>query len=643
MPQWGLTKEMRRAEPWDIPAGWLKPSKVITDPIHGDIYLSKLEQAIVDSPPFQRLRQIRQLGTVHLVYPGATHTRFSHALGALRVVQDLLDIILGQRDGRHPDRDLFRQWEDQYRGPRPGPRRAGFEGVTEFDWRIAETVVLARLGSLLHDLCHVAYGHTIEDDLKILVPHDENLLRFNVFWAELGDGGDEDTYREIQTILGRGKLKKALEAIILAKREKAQPADERLRKMDKYPFVADLVTNTICADLLDYLPRDHAFTGLPVGLGQRFMTAFYVVPKAEGNEQRHYHERMALRISHQGRERHDVASELLKHLRYRYELQERAIVHHAKLAADSMLGKALELWSDGLWASEAVKRGGTEVSRAVGDRENASVVRKAFEEDCGGNSASELDKHVKDLIECRVRRLGDDSLLEYLAGNLSDSSKGSPIEEKVRRLAQDLLDRRLYKRAAQAEGTPAKKRVFELFGERSERRTLERMAAEYAGVPEEQVVIWIPDPKMRLKIAEVLVDFDRGIAPFNQYSGRGRDIYAAHEDLWTVTVFVHRDVAERKLEPVILARLAELMGIEWDRHKPPSAQRPEDWPLCLAGSRELGEDVVEAELRELLKTEAAQRVAHRSAELTFDDLRRDIRPLAQKIRRRSKRTKNQRY
>jgi len=103
VPQWGLTEDLRKAKPWDMREDWLKPSKVVTDPIHGDVYLSELERILVDSPPFQRLRRIRQLGMVHLVYPGATHTRFSHALGALRVVQDLLDIILEQRNGRDPD------------------------------------------------------------------------------------------------------------------------------------------------------------------------------------------------------------------------------------------------------------------------------------------------------------------------------------------------------------------------------------------------------------------------------------------------------------------------------------------------------------------------------------------------------------
>ena len=46
----------------------------------------------------------------------------------------------------------------------------------------------------------------------------------------------------------------------------------------------------------------------------------------------------------------------LKHLRYRYELSERALVHHAKVAADAMIGKALEIWNDALWLESASKR-----------------------------------------------------------------------------------------------------------------------------------------------------------------------------------------------------------------------------------------------------------------------------------------------
>ncbi len=62
---------------------------------------------------------------------------------------------------------------------------------------------------------------------------------------------------------------------------------------------------------------------------------------------------MVLRIQRDSQTRADVVTELLKHLRYRYELSERVLVHHAKLAADAMIGKALSIWRDALWIDRA--------------------------------------------------------------------------------------------------------------------------------------------------------------------------------------------------------------------------------------------------------------------------------------------------
>ena len=57
--------------------------KLITDSIHGDIHLKKREVQVIDTPSFQRLRQLNQLAMAQLVYPTATHTRFAHSIGAL--------------------------------------------------------------------------------------------------------------------------------------------------------------------------------------------------------------------------------------------------------------------------------------------------------------------------------------------------------------------------------------------------------------------------------------------------------------------------------------------------------------------------------------------------------------------------------
>jgi hypothetical protein len=401
--------------------------------------------------------------------------------------------------------------------------------------------------------------------------------------------------------------------------------------MDKYPFVADLVTNTICADLLDYLPRDHAFTGLPAALGQRFMTAFYVVPGRENDEERLYPERMALRISHHGRERQDISSELLKHLRYRYELQERAIVHHAKLAADSMLGKALEYWREGLWLGRSRQFDGPETRQARKLGAGYEQLLSALVADEGMAVADEITGDVRDELELKIRELGDDGLLEYLGGYFSGAE--TAVDGRAQSLAKDLLNRRLYKRAAQATGRSDRKRIFTLFGSAEKRRELERKAAEYVGATEDKVAIWLPDPKMRLKTAEVLVDFGEGIAPFNKVSSRGEEIYRDHEELWTITIFVHEDLRKAGHEPAILARLAELMGVEWDMHKPPGVKRPVDWPLARALASIEDSGLSEGDVEELLKDPRAyaHAIVHRSVGLTFKDLRKDARKLIKKF------------
>src|SRR3954453_13066844 len=116
MPRWGLTESQQRECPWGLTEAELTPKqgKVVTDPVHGDIFLTPLELRIVDSPPFQRLRRVRQLGMTHLVYPGATHTRFSHSLGSLAMAQRLMDAVIDQELGPHPEElDLFHEWRSE--------------------------------------------------------------------------------------------------------------------------------------------------------------------------------------------------------------------------------------------------------------------------------------------------------------------------------------------------------------------------------------------------------------------------------------------------------------------------------------------------------------------------------------------------
>lgn len=624
MPTWGLTAKQRNLEPWRLHPRLLAPCKVTTDPVHGDVYTTVLEQFIIDTAQFQRLRRVRQLGTSHLVYPGATQSRFSHSLGALRVAQDLLDGVVTQREGVHPVHDLLEQWawnDDKWA-----------------ERQIARVIVLTRLGTLLHDLCHLPYGHSLEDDLKLLPAHDKGIDRFTRIWKEigktvrervkreLGEGG-EDACRSLSTLFDPdGELLEELKPLIVSKGKAVKKQSQMT-----YPFVADLVGNTICADLLDYLRRDHLYTGLPISLGTRFTTAFFVTRSDSGP----YAERMAISIIRDGHERTDVISELLKALRFRYELSERVLVHHSKLAADAMVGKMLELYVDAIWLKHARPL----VINVAGHREllqepSLRPLKKAAEAH-DKKQYRRIEKEAGEAIEGELLEHGDDGLLEGLAKLDPLTDDKDPIDAKLgelrhaaKQLASKLLERRLFKIGGRV-GTQsaAAKELYRRYGKKpSRRRALQDEAQRFAGMDSRtpQLLIWLPDPRMRLKQAEVLVDDGQHVNSFVDYersrSRRGSDIYDAHERLWATWVFFDSSVpAEQRDEALVY--LAREFGVCWERMEERFGPRANDWVDRLALSRFTGLDPRDTELEEVLQKlqEKEPLAARGSDELTFAD------------------------
>jgi len=250
--------------------------KNIRDPVHKDIRLSAAEVEVVDTPEMQRLRGIRQLGAAFYVYPGAQHSRFEHALGTCWMAGRILSHI----------------------------ESAG----TRFDETDRLAVCLA---ALAHDVTHVPFGHTFEDERKLLPRHDESAARYEHFLVsgELG--------RVLQSSEA-GRL--ALEIL--------RPGAEMPRERR---HLRQIVSGTICADLLDYLKRDNYFCGLSLEYDDRVFNCFTI---AGGS--------LALDLQHQGLFRHDALTEVTNLLRIRYVLSERVYYHHAKIACGVMISKAVE-------------------------------------------------------------------------------------------------------------------------------------------------------------------------------------------------------------------------------------------------------------------------------------------------------------
>lgn len=124
---------------------YLNKKKIINDPVFGFINLqSELIFDLVEHPFMQRLRRIKQLGLSFLVYPGANHSRFEHALGASHLMRQAISVL----------------------------RLKGHE-ITEEE---ADAVTVA---ILLHDIGHAPYSHVLENTL-VEIPHEKiSLLMMN--------------------------------------------------------------------------------------------------------------------------------------------------------------------------------------------------------------------------------------------------------------------------------------------------------------------------------------------------------------------------------------------------------------------------------------------------------------------------------
>ena len=188
----------------------------IYDPIFGIIkFENKIESDIINSPIFQRLRDIKQLGMVHCVYPTATHSRFSHSIGVMHLANKIAN-TLKEKDNQWPEQDTDLQ--------------------------------NLRMAAILHDVGHFPFSHVCEiskdDELSIELP---TFLR--------------EGHESLSTYL----IQNSYINDILEKNHDVELICGLITNRSAYPVLNNIINWELDADRLDYLLRDSYFTGVRLG------------------------------------------------------------------------------------------------------------------------------------------------------------------------------------------------------------------------------------------------------------------------------------------------------------------------------------------------------------------------------------------
>ena len=192
--------------------------KVIRDPLWNNIRVDALALRLIDTPAFQRLRYVRQLGLAFLVYPGASHSRFEHALGAYHLARRALALLEERGD------------------------LAGIGERERCDVRVA---------ALLHDIGHYPFSHALE---------------------EIGALNHEEVARPL--ICGG-----AVAGILTHELDAGAPERvmQLIRGQSSSPLQG-LISGSLDLDKIEYLRRDAHMCGVPYGEidADRLMNAMVV-------------------------------------------------------------------------------------------------------------------------------------------------------------------------------------------------------------------------------------------------------------------------------------------------------------------------------------------------------------------------------
>lgn len=220
----------------------------IRDPVHQTIPFTDREKLVIDHPVFQRMRFIRQLGLTFLVYPGASHDRFSHMLGAMHIAGRIWDNIV-ETSG-----DLLRRWHK-------GSDLAYFRQMLRF-------------AALLHDVGHAPFSH-VSENLMPLFGTLETPKEWYIESKPRQRASHEDFSVMMIAALGRDpKVPISMDmaqdiASLLHHGVKPSAHWQKTygrRKGNIHGFLSSLISGEIDVDRMDYLLRDAYYTGVAYGV-----------------------------------------------------------------------------------------------------------------------------------------------------------------------------------------------------------------------------------------------------------------------------------------------------------------------------------------------------------------------------------------
>lgn len=214
----------------------------IRDPVHGSIAITGAELPIVDSRVYQRLRGIKQLGFTDQAFPGATHTRYAHGIGAMDVATRMFDALFPES-----------------RGELSQACRARFRQVL-------------RLAVLLHDVGHPPASHASEPSMPIRAAL--GLDRFTP--DELLEQASHEDYT--RAILVMSELRPLVDAALAPFGSVAEDVAHLVtgryperggvfveQGIDYFPLLSQIVSGELDADRMDYLQRDAFYAGVSYG------------------------------------------------------------------------------------------------------------------------------------------------------------------------------------------------------------------------------------------------------------------------------------------------------------------------------------------------------------------------------------------